>query len=875
MKRIKVLILLVFTCFAFSIQAQNTVTGLVQDVNGSTIPGVSVVVKSTTNGTITDLDGKFELKVESLPVVLVTSFVGYKTKETTVNSSEAVTITMLEGVGLDEIMVTSTRTIRSQKQSAMSMTSMKAEEIQHKAASSQADILRSVPGVTAEGGGGEVATNVFVRGLPSGGQYVFNPLEYDGMPVISTFGLNSSAHDVYIRNDLGIKSLDFPRGGAAILYGAGSVAGVINYISKTGTDTPENTIQMEVADKGRVRADFFSGGKLGGKDSRTYYALSGFYRYDEGPLDTGLPTEGFQLRGNIKQEFDGGELVVSGQWIDDRVQFFLPLPLDGNSRDYAKGNDGKDVKTIQTMYAKNLSYQTPDGIYRTPIKDGVATKGGYFMANYKQKFDNNVKMDAKLRYAKYAHEFNLFLTGSGNPSTVNNFVASVDPSATNITATNTGLSRSLNGNDLVLVNTLLDRNRPMTDMAGELNITKKYEGSIVEHNITVGTFISRTEAWDQNVQTRYISEFNSKPRLVDLSYQSGGNQMMLSKNGLYNPGAAYANNFITANKEALYLTDEMKMDRWRIDVGFRLETIEAEVSREGSTTYQMSDDASLSTDLQNVKWGNNAYLTGKGSDTDWAGVIAANYELNEKVNLYGNVTKGYFFPQPRGISVAADGTVESYKTEKIYQSELGIKYGANKLRGTLAAYYVDLSDRRDVRLIDDPSNPGTTIESVTIQSSRSFGLEATLGYELAENLDFSGSITYQNHEYYDNKTHPEFVGNKLARQPNFMSYASLDYNNNTFDAGFSWNYTGKKYTDDSNNVELDAINIFRLNAGYTMALGDNGESLRFGVSVYNLFDDNGLTEGNPRDLSQANEGVYFVGRPILPRRVFFRTTFNF
>ena len=269
MKKMRVLILMLLTCFAFTSIAQNTVTGLVQDANGVSIPGVSVIVKNTTIGTITDIEGRFELNVESLPVTLVTSFVGYKTKETVVTSTAAVTITMAEGVGLDEIMVTSTRTIRSQKQSAMSMTSMKAKEIQNKAASSQADILRSVPGITAEGGGGEVATNVFVRGLPSGGQYVFNPLEYDGMPVISTFGLNSSAHDVYIRNDFGIKSLDFPRGGAAILYGAGSVAGVINYISKTGTDVPENIIQLEFAEDGRYKADFFSGGKLGDEDSRT------------------------------------------------------------------------------------------------------------------------------------------------------------------------------------------------------------------------------------------------------------------------------------------------------------------------------------------------------------------------------------------------------------------------------------------------------------------------------------------------------------------------------------------------------------------------------------------------------------------------------
>ncbi len=872
----RVLILMLMTCFAFTSAAQNTITGLVQDANGSTIPGVSIVVKNTTNGTITDMDGKFQLNVESLPVTLVTSFVGYKTKETEVSSTDPLTITMMEGVGLDEIMVTSTRTIRSQKQSAMSMTSMKAKEIQNKAASSQADILRSVPGITAEGGGGEVATNVFVRGLPSGGQYVFNPLEYDGMPVISTFGLNSSAHDVYIRNDLGIKSLDFPRGGAAILYGAGSVAGVINYISKTGTDVPENIIQLEFAEDGRYKTDFFTGGRMGGEDSRTYYALSGFYRYDEGPLDTGLPTQGFQLRGNIKQEFDNGELIVSGQWIDDRVQFFLPLPLDGESRDYAKGNDGKDVKTIQTMHAQNLSYATPEGIYRTPIKDGVATKGGYFMANYKHKFDNGVKMDAKMRYARYAHEFNLFLTGSGNPTTLNNFVTDIDPSATNIAANRTGMTSStVNGSDLVLVNTLLDRNRPMTDMATEFNVTKKIEGVTIEHNLTAGVFLSRTEADDQNVQTRYVSEFTSKPHLLDISYTSGMDQMILSKNGLFNPGAAYSNNFITANKQAFYFTDEMKMDRWRIDVGFRVETIEADVSREGNTTYTMDDDASLSSDLQTVKWGNNAYLTGKGKDTDWAGVIAANYQLNDEVNLYGNVTKGYFFPQPRGIKIASDGTVGSYETEEIYQGELGVKYGSGRFRGTFATYFVDLNDRRNVDLRDDPNNPGTTIETVTTLSTKAVGLEATWGYELTEHLNFSGSITYQDHKYDESEDNPEYVDNELERQPKWLAHSALNFDNGAFDAGFSWNYTGKKFANIANTVELDAINIFRLDAGYTMGLGDNNESVRFGVSVFNLFDDNGVTEGNPRDVSQSETSAYFVGRPILPRRAFFRMTFNF
>ena len=94
------------------------------------------------------------------------------------------------------------------------------------------------------------------------------------------------------------------------------------------------------------------------------------------------------------------------------------------------------------------------------------------------------------------------------------------------------------------------------------------------------------------------------PLLVDLSYVSGtGSNVVYSKNGLYKPGAAYSNNFVTANRQAFYLTNEMKMDRLRIDVGVRLETLVTDVSKEGSASYTMSADASLTTNLKTVKWG--------------------------------------------------------------------------------------------------------------------------------------------------------------------------------------------------------------------------------------------------------------------------------
>ena len=109
-----------------------------------------------------------------------------------------------------------------------------------------------------------------------------------------------------------------------------------------------------------------------------------------------------------------------------------------------------------------------------------------------------------------------------------------------------------------------------------------------------------------------------------------------------------------------------------------------------------------------------------------------------------------------------------------------------------------------------------------------------------------------------------------------MGMFGLDYDAGSFDANLSSNFLGSKFANNSNSVELDGFNIVRLDAGYTFDLGDGNESIRVGLAVFNLFDAAGITEGSPRQgNSQVSGGNFFVGRPILPRRVFLRLAFNF
>ncbi len=879
--------------FVFSflvLQAQTEISGTIKDTNGVPVLGANVLIAESTEGTTSDFDGNFFLSTNLTGTQIIrVSFIGFATAEQSVNlDGSPLTLDFIlqeSGQQLDEVVLSASTTFRSQKQAPLSISSKKIAEITKLSANSQADILRDVPGITAEGGGGETATNLFVRGLPSGGQYVFNPLQYDGMPLMSTFGLNSSAHDVYARPDIGFKGVEFVRGGAAVLYGAGSVAGLINYTSKTGDTNPGNVINVEWGSRGRLKTDFYTGGKLGGEDSNTFYAFTGFVRKDDGPIETGLTTRGVQFRGNIKKRFEKGTFTVHGQYIDDKAQFFLPLPLDGSSRERIAGNDGDDVEQLLSGELAETSFLTPGGVYKSPIEDGVATKGGYIMGDFTYNFSDAVRFKSKIRYANYEHSFALYVGGNGdfgNPISLSNYVDQVAPGNTGVDATYQGGSgEQISGSDLVVENLHVDRLRPMTDYSGEANLI--YKSPNGNHTYTLGTYMARTEAEDVNYQYRVLSEFNNNPRLVNLSYTDGtGGNVIYSDGGIYNRIGMTSNRFLSQSRTAFYLTDEMIFDRWRFDVGLRIESTTGIFNNGGLEDIQVYTDPELTPELSTVRFADGSFTTAEINDTDWAISLAGLYELSDATNLYANFSRGFFWPQQRGFAPTPGIRESNYEGETILQGEAGAKFGTSAFSGSFAAYYVTLRNR--IRIDQAIVNGQLEDQGRSEQTTATFGVEATWNYRFAENFSLNGTATYQNHEITKNETTDLTngqvttinEGNEIGRQPNFLGSIGLNYDDRKFDANFALNHTGSKFTDDGNNVELDAITIGRLGAGYTFRTEDVN-SVRLGFYIFNLFDSVGLTEGNPRAGigGQVDDGEFFFGRPILPRRFFLTATFNF
>ncbi len=171
MKRLSLVI--AFVCFAFGLAfAQQTITGSVTDVSGEPLIGASILVKGTTSGTVTDIDGNFILDVPTTGEFLVVSYTGYATLEYPVSSIDgAAAIELAESASqLNEVVVTGLGIKREKKALGYAVTTLDAAELESRPEADVSRILRGkVPGVniTQTSGLAGSGTNIIIRGYTS------------------------------------------------------------------------------------------------------------------------------------------------------------------------------------------------------------------------------------------------------------------------------------------------------------------------------------------------------------------------------------------------------------------------------------------------------------------------------------------------------------------------------------------------------------------------------------------------------------------------------------------------------------------------------------------------------------------------------------
>ena len=219
---------LIASLFMIAGNAQSIiVSGTVKNSSSKeNVPAVSVLVKGTNQGTYTNPDGEFSLRVNKLPVILIFSSIGYDNQEVTVSdASKAVSIDFKVNTALgQEVVVAATRAPQRILESPVTVERMSNALIKNIAAPSVYEALTNLKGVDVHTASLTFRT-VTTRGFVSSGNTRLNQL-VDGMDNQAP-GLNFSVSSITGLTDLDIDNIEILSGASSALYGSGGMNGTV------------------------------------------------------------------------------------------------------------------------------------------------------------------------------------------------------------------------------------------------------------------------------------------------------------------------------------------------------------------------------------------------------------------------------------------------------------------------------------------------------------------------------------------------------------------------------------------------------------------------------------------------------------------------
>lgn len=222
------LVLVLLGLFITQSYAQNkTITGVVRDQLGPLV-GVNVMEKGTTNGTITDMDGKYSIVVTGSNPILQFSYIGYLTQDIPVANQQVVDVTMKEDTEeLEEVVVIGYGTAKK-KDLTGAISSVKAESFEKETPRSVQDLLR------ANAAGLQIATSLDAAGTSNLQVRGKNTLSAKSTPLYVLDGVifNGDLSDI---NPMDIQSVDVLKDASSVaVYGAKAANGVVAITTKKG-----------------------------------------------------------------------------------------------------------------------------------------------------------------------------------------------------------------------------------------------------------------------------------------------------------------------------------------------------------------------------------------------------------------------------------------------------------------------------------------------------------------------------------------------------------------------------------------------------------------------------------------------------------------
>lgn len=304
------------TVWAQSINLQGTV---IDKETKEPLIGSSVQVKDTELGAVTDFDGNFSIIVNSLPVTLTVSYVGYSSQDIEVNEAQDISLIALEEIVIvgQEIVVTGSRVSEKIIESPVTIKRINATQIANSASGNFYQSIGNLADVditTASLGFQIINTRGFNTTAP-----VRMVQFVDGIDNQAP-GLNFPVGNLVGASDIDLASIEMISGAASAMYGANAFQGVVSMISKDPFNYPGLQFKVKGGSRslfdGQIRYANSFGKEKGDKKTFGYKFTFSYMRAKDWLADH----KEVNRYGNVDAELKMGDIVRSLQYSDDEEQ---------------------------------------------------------------------------------------------------------------------------------------------------------------------------------------------------------------------------------------------------------------------------------------------------------------------------------------------------------------------------------------------------------------------------------------------------------------------------------------------------------------------------------------------------------------------------
>ena len=778
-------------------------------------------------------------------------------------SAEQPATDQAETTGEDIIVVGTAGGGTRRQDASFAVTTLSNEAIVRAAPNSTADLLRTVPGVSAESSGGQNGANIFVRGYPSGGDAQFVTFQVGGVPIFPPPTLSFLENSQLVRLDETVQRVEAVRGGTGSLFSNGQPGLTVNVVQRTGGSDFHGLAKVSYTDYDEIRGDAWVSGPLG---DDTGFMVGGYYAQGNGIRDPQYRAEkGGQITANIHHDFgDRGSVEVYARYLNDRGQWLLPIPIIQDGREIS-AYPGFDAGTgalagSETRITTNLAGRTVDlaeGRGADVINVGLA---------FEHDLVDGVRIRERLAYLGGSAD-TIGLVPAGPPSSALATAVALGGAGSTVgslTYVNGGGAVASGADTQVMRAGIWEVRKQINSFVSDTSL----EFSTGNNKLTGGFYFaeySSRDNWALGNQVLLTAEPNA--RLLNLTLGDG---RIATLDGFSSGAGFLVDAYYQGRDYAFYAVDELQLTpELRIDGGIRWQrhVVEARIRTPSGSVNQDGDPNTLYDNASNVL-GAARTLDYEGSDWSWT--VGANYDITSQIGVFARYSRGNAFPQFDNLREArANGRTGLSVTAQVDTYEGGLKFSSPFANLYATVFHNKFEGLASTQLIDN-------VPLSQIGGAKATGVELEGVVRPFQGFSLSAAGTFLDAKYEDFFTGGGVIdntGNRVQRQPRWAWRVTPAYE---LEVGTikpslfaTLQYTGDRFSDVENNQLLPRF--YQLDAGVSVNIA---ERVRLQVTGNNLTDEIGLTEGNPRIIGSQGSGA-ILARPILGRSVRFSAALTF